>query len=90
MTVFHAHTHVHIYIYIRIYVCTYFGTWYIYVCIYRWDYIIGSDLIYSDDSTPHLMQTLRHSCVGCVCVWVCVWVCTCVYVCICACMREFV
>lgn len=30
----------------------------------EWDYIIGSDLIYSDDSTPHLMQTLRHSCRG--------------------------
>jgi|NorSeaMetagenome_1021524.scaffolds.fasta_scaffold135946_1 protein N-lysine methyltransferase METTL21A len=31
---------------------------------YEWDYILGADLIYSDDSTPHLMQTLLHSCRG--------------------------
>ena len=29
-----------------------------------WDYILGADLIYSDDSTPHLMQTLLRSCTG--------------------------
>mmetsp|Transcript_18955 Transcript_18955/g.45713 ORF Transcript_18955/g.45713 Transcript_18955/m.45713 type:complete len:193 (-) Transcript_18955:161-739(-) len=27
-----------------------------------WDYVIGSDLIYSDASTPHLMETLKHCC----------------------------
>ena len=31
---------------------------------YEWDYILGADLIYSDDSTPHLIQTLLHSCRG--------------------------
>lgn len=30
----------------------------------EWDYILGADLIYSDDSTPHLLQTLLHSCTG--------------------------
>lgn len=24
----------------------------------EWDYVVGSDLIYSDDSTPHLIETL--------------------------------
>lgn len=27
-----------------------------------WDYVIGSDLIYSDKSTPALMETLKHCC----------------------------
>ena len=26
-----------------------------------WDFIVGSDLIYSDASTPHLLKTLQHS-----------------------------
>lgn len=27
-----------------------------------WDYIVGSDLIYSDESTPALLQTFLRSC----------------------------
>lgn len=31
---------------------------------WEWDYILGADLIYSDESTPLLLQTLLHSCRG--------------------------
>ena len=63
---------------------------------WEWDYILGADLIYSDESTPLLLQTLLHSCRGsteflmsfelrrsqvCVCVHVCARVRACVCVC---------